>query len=387
MVDSVPLVKVASPLLGEEEAAAVREVLLSGQLLSGPRVAEFERLFADYIGVKHAIAVSTGTVSLQASMAALGIGPGDEVIVPALTFFSSATSVIHQGGVPVFCDISLDNFCMDPDDLAKRITPRTKAIMPVHYFGHSAEMEAIRSIADANGLSIIEDCAQAHGTEYKGRRVGSFGELGSFSFYATKHITTGEGGAVTTDDDELADYVRKFRNHGMEGRDDHVILGSNFRLTEMGGAIGVLQMGKLEGFNESRIAASEYLIEQLEDVPWLEVPKVPDHVRHTYFWCHLLIDESILGMTTQALIAHLRENGIEVRSRYQEPLYKQPLLNENIPAVLAASAGDNLPAYGDMHLPNAERAAGSMIGLPNRPGITRAELDRVVEVVRSVSSA
>jgi dTDP-4-amino-4,6-dideoxygalactose transaminase len=317
-------------------------------------------------------------------MAALGIGPGDEVVVPALTFFATASAVIHQGAVPVFCDISLDNYCMDPQDMERRVTPRTKAVVPVHYLGHAAEMDAINAIAARRGIAVVEDCAQAHGTTYRGQKVGSLGEMGAFSFFATKHMTTGEGGAVTTNNARWAETLRLFRSHGLRGRNDHVMLGYNYRMTEMAAAIGIVQLGKLESLNDARIRNSQYLAAKLDGIPWLTLPQVPAHVRHTYFWCHVLVNEERLGFDTRELARLLRENGVEVRERYVAPLYRQAVLTENLPALLRLSGGAHLPRYGEMHLPNAERVAGRLIGLPNRPDMTEDELDRVVEVVREV---
>jgi dTDP-4-amino-4,6-dideoxygalactose transaminase len=380
------LIKVASPQVGEPEVTAVREVLLSGRYVSGPRVAEFERLFADYIGVEHVVAVNSGTAALHAALMAVGVGPGDQVIVPALTFFSTATAVIHQAAVPVFADISLSNFSMAPEDFEQRITSRTKAVIPVHYFGHAVEMDAINAIARRHGIFVIEDCAQAHGTLYRNRKVGSIGDLGAFSFFATKHLTTGEGGAVTTDNAEWAETMRMFRSHGMKGRNDHILLGYNYRMTEMAAALGVVQLGKLDRLNTARIRNSEYLIDRLGDIPWLTLPDVPAHVRHTYFWCHVLIDENVLGFSTQELIARLRERGVEVRNRYLEPLYRQPLLTKHLPDILRLVAGQDLPEYDKMYLPNAERAAGQLIGLPNRPDMTQSDLNQVIEVLHNVQS-
>jgi dTDP-4-amino-4,6-dideoxygalactose transaminase len=380
------LIKVASPQVGEEEIAAVREVLLSGWYVSGPKVRAFEQRFADYVGVEHAVMVNSGTAAIHAALMATGVGPGDEVIVPALTFFSTATAVIHQNAVPVFTDISLDNFCMAPEDVERRITPRTRAVIPVHYFGHAAEMDAIKEIAERHDLLVIEDCAQAHGTAYKGQRVGSIGHLGAFSFFATKHMTTGEGGAITTDKAEWAETMRVFRSHGLKGRNDHVLLGYNYRMTEMEAAMGMVQLNKLERLNAARIRNSEYLIERLGDIAWLSVPTVPPYVKHTYFWLHILVDEDVLGFSTQELIRRLRERGVEVRHRYLEPLNRQPMLTDNVPEALRLAAGDNLPAYGEIHLPNAERAAGRVIGLPNRPDMTEADLDRVVRVLHNAEN-
>lgn len=383
---SVEFVKVASPQVGDDEIAAVAEVLRSGRYVSGPKVKQFEQRFAEHVGVAHVVAVNSGTAAIQAALAALGIGPGDEVIVPALTFFSTATAVIHQNAIPVFADISLANFSLDPDDFVRRVTPRTKAVIPVHYFGHAAEMDGIIRTAAEHDIAVIEDCAQAHGTVYKGKVVGSIGQMGAFSFFATKHITTGEGGAVTTDNPDWAEYIRRFRSHGMAGRHDHVMLGYNYRMTEIAAALGIVQMDKLDALNAARIRHSEYLIEHLHDIPWLSLPEVPDYVTHTYFWCHILIDEDVLGFDTQSLIARLRERGIETRNRYLEPLYKQPLLNNRDIYPLNAPHYTAAPDYGSLYLPNAERAAGRVIGLPNRPDMTRAELDKVIDVLHTIRS-
>jgi len=383
------VVKVAAPQVSEEEVAAVREVLLSGRYISGPKVEKFERLFADYIGVKYAVAVNSGTAALQAALMAIGVGAGDEVVVPALTFFSTATSVMHQNAVPVFADISLANYCLDPEDLERRITPRTKAVIPVHYFGHAAEMDQIKEIAARHNIKIVEDCAQSHGTPYKGQKTGSIGDLGAFSFFATKHMTTGEGGAITTNNPEWAELARQFRSHGMKGRNDHILLGYNYRMTEMAAAMGIVQLGKLDALNEARIRVSETLIERLKDIPWMTLPQVPDYVRHTYFWLHAWIDEEKLGFSTQELIARLRQKKIEVRHRYVEPLYRQRLLqldNPHCPFHGLQYRGVDIPAYGEMYLPNAEKVAGHIIGLPNRPDMTDDEIEWVSQVVHTIQA-
>jgi perosamine synthetase len=385
--DAVPerTVKVASPQIDDDDVRAVEEALRSGVLTSGPKVQQFEEAFAEYVGVSHAVAVNSGTAAIHAALAACGVGPGDEVVVPALTFFATATAVLHAGAVPVFCDISLENFCMDPEDLPRHITPRTKALIPVHYFGHCAEMDAINAIAARHRLTVIEDCAQSHGSTYHGRQTGSLAAMGAFSLFATKHMTTCEGGIVTTDSTECAAYMRRFRNHGLEGRDDHVVLGYNHRMPEPLGALGMTQLGRLDALNDARIRSSEALIALIADLPWLDLPRVPAHVRHTYFWCHILIDEEQLGMPTGELISELAERGVEVRRRYTEPLYRQPLLTTNVPPILRLSAGANLIDYGSLELPNVERVAGRIIGLPNRPDISADEIDYVARVLHEVS--
>ncbi len=377
-------VKVATPIVGEEEAEGLREVLFSGNYVSGKKVAEFEKRFADYVGVEHAVAVNSGTGAIHAALAAIDLQPGDEVICPSLTFFSTITGVIHAGGVPVLADITSDDYCLDASDLERCLTPRTKAIMPVHYFGHCADMDAINAFAQKHGLNVIEDCAQSHGTTYKGKMTGAIGDMGAFSFFATKHMTTGEGGIVTLNDADQADFMRKFRSHGMTGRHDHGILGYNYRMQEFSAAIGLAQLPRLDGFNENRIRVSQKLIEKIRDIDWLTVPQVPQHIKHTYFWLHIQVDEEKLGIDTQELIQVLADKGVQTRNRYLEPLYKQPILTTHIPPILKLLAGEHLPDYGNLNLPNVEKIAGKVLGLPNRPDMTDEEIDYVSEVLHSL---
>jgi dTDP-4-amino-4,6-dideoxygalactose transaminase len=379
-------VKVASPVVGDDEINRVRDVLLSGNYASGKEVQKFEAEFAEWIGVKHCVAMNSGTAAIQAALAAIDVGPGDEVVVPALTFFSTAMAVMQQGALPIFCDISLDNYCMDPDDLQKRITKDTKAIMPVHFFGHMAEMDEIQAVADGQGrkIHVLEDAAQAHGSMYKDKMSGGIGDMGAFSFFATKHMTTGEGGAVTTNDDAIAEYCMRFRSHGMQGRHDHVHMGYNYRMSEINAAIGLAQMKRVDGLNDSRIEASEKLAKHLAEIDWLTLPKAPQHTKHTYFWFHVEIDEEKLGMSTQDLIKYLSDAGIEVRNRYLEPLYKQPVMNENLPRLVRDQAKAKGYSYKDQHLPNVAKVAGCMIGLPNRPNMPEEKMEYVVKVFREL---
>lgn len=384
------IIQVAQPFVGEEEVQAVREVLLSGKYISGAKVKEFEQRFAEYIGVEYAVATNSCTAALHLSLAALGIGPGDEVIVPPLTFFSTVSCVLHQNAVPIFADLEPDGCCIDPQDVERVVTKRTKAIIPVHYFGDAADMDGITEVARRHSLKVVEDCAQAHGTEYKGKKVGSLGDIGAFSFFATKHMTTGEGGMILTNDKAVADLARMMRSHGLINRDDHVVLGYNYRMTEMAAAIGLVQLGKLDDLNTRRIKNSLYLIDELRkrNIPWITLPKLKKQVKHTFFWCHLLIDEDKLGMSTQQLIDTLQERGVETRNRYKEPLYKQKLLVEQsayprgFPFKSEYYDGDI--DYGSLYLPNVERVAGKYIGIPNHPGLSKDELDAVVDVISSI---
>ncbi len=377
------MIKVAVPITGEEEIAAVREVILSGNFVSGKNVAQFEESFADYIGVSAAAATNSGTAALHLAMAALGIGPGDEVIVPALTFMSTVTSVFHQNAIPVFADIDPDNYCISPADIEKRITARTRAIIPVHLYGNAADMDAIMQLAEKHDLKVIEDCAQAHGTEFAGRRVGSIGHLGAFSFFATKHMTTGEGGLVTSDNNDWIDLIKKIRSHGMVNRDDHHYLGYNYRMNEMAAAIGNVQLRKLEQMNRRRIEISLQILERLEAAPrdWFTVPRLAENVRHTFFWCPL----RIINGKAREVVSRLRERDVEVRHRYNEPLYKQKLIRDRSPypggCPYTCIPDYTSQDYDKLQLPNVEAIAGNMIGLPNHPALTQADIDRVVETL------
>jgi len=369
-ISKPPRIEVATPHVGQEEIDAVAEVLRSGRYASGPRVEAFEKAFADYIGVNHACAVSNGTSALFIAMEAMGIGEGDEVLVPALTFFASVSSILYLRAKPVFVDIEPDGLCMSPEHAASVITDKTRAIMPVHLFGAAAHMDAINALAARNGLMVIEDCAQSHGTRYGDRVTGSLGTAGAFSFFATKHMTTGEGGMITTNDPAIDAKARILRSHGMTGRDDHSELAYNNRMNEIAAAIGLVQLAKLEDLNRRRVDNSLYLIDNLKDLEWCEFPLPLDEKRgHTFFWCPLLVPED--KGSINALKKHLDAHNIGYRHRYSAPLYRQEALRK---------AGLD---YSNLYLPNVERIAGRVIGLPNHPGLARDELDRVIEAVRS----
>jgi dTDP-4-amino-4,6-dideoxygalactose transaminase len=364
-------IKVATPQVGEEEVAAVREVLLSGSYVSGPKVEEFEKRFAEYIGVDYTVAVNSGTAALHITLQALGVGPGDEVIVPPLTFFATVSSVLYVGAIPVFADIDPDDLCLSPRSTEEHITPKTKAIIPVHLFGAAAKMDGFMTLSENYGIPILEDCAQANGTEYNGNKVGSFGKAGAFSFFATKHMTTGEGGMITTNDGNVARSCKIIRNHGMVDRNTHERLGFNNRMNEIEAAIGLVQLGKLNRLNEKRIANSTYLHQHINELSWTHIPLPKTKVKHTFFWFPLMIDENKTENSFADLKQHLIINKVGHRLRYQEPLYRQEVLRK---------IGLD---YSKVNHPNAEAVAGNILGLPNHPGLTKRELDRIVDVLRS----
>lgn len=381
MVDHV---SVAEPVLGDEERKNLEEVLDSGRFLQGPYVEEFEKKWAEYIGTDHAVAVTNGTTAIQLTLKALGLEPGDEVIVPSLTFGSTATAVVHQAGVPVFADIDRELYTLDSTDLERCVTDETFAIMPVHLYGHPAEMDEIRAFADEHGLYVIEDAAQAHGAAYKGDKVGSLGDAGCFSFYATKNITTGEGGIVTTDNDAVAKNLEMLRSHGMANRDAHVTLGYNYRMSELNGAIGAVQVDRLDNFNERRREVRERLVNELADLSWLKPATVRDYVEHAYFWAPFEIQEGEIGKRGKQVWHELNDRGVETRHRYNEPLYNQSVFvkHRGFNSDFPWSVNPNSHDY-DLSLPNVEEVIGSIIGLPNHPKITDEEVEFVVETIRS----
>ena len=246
------MIPIARPDIGPEELAAVTEVLASGMLAQGRKVAELEAAWAEFCGVRHAVAVANGTLALMSIFSGIGLEPGDEVITVSHTFAATANAILYTGATPVFIDIEPDTYLIDAKRIEAAITPRTRAICPVHLFGLVADMDMIQAIADRHGLAVVEDACQAHGATFRGRKAGSFGH-GAFSLYATKNMTTAEGGFITTNDDKLADWLRLYRNQGMRARYQFEMLGYNFRLTDLAAAIGLAQLAKLSG---TRRAAS-----------------------------------------------------------------------------------------------------------------------------------
>ena len=275
------MINMARPVIGEEEKKAVLEVLDSGILAQGPRVAAFEEGFAKMCGVKYALATSSGTTALHLALLAHGIGEGDEVITSPFTFIASANSVLYAGGTPVFVDIDPRTFNMDVAKIEAAITPKTKAILPVHLYGLTCDMDAIMAIADKHHLTVIEDACQSHAAEFKGKRAGSFG-TGTFSLYPTKNMTSAEGGMITTDDDAIAEKCKVLRNHGMRRRYYHDELGYNFRMTDVHAAIGNAQLGKLDILNARRAQNADFYNANLKGVTTPFVPEGYKHVYHQY---------------------------------------------------------------------------------------------------------
>ncbi len=312
-------IRLACPIVGDEELDALGRVLNSGRLTDGPETCSFEREFADYHGVEHAVAMANGTVALAAIYLALGIGPGDEVIVPSLTFISSVTSVLHVGATPVFAEVDPNTYNLDPTDVAPRITRRTRAVLVVHYGGQPAELPALRDLTDDAGIDLIEDAAEAHGASYRGTPVGGWGAAGMFSFTPTKNITMGEGGMVTTRRPEVAHQLRLLRNHGQTALYRHELLGWNWRLSELQAAMGRVQLTRLRGIIAQKRANAAWMAERLGAVDGLTPPRVAQDVGAVYMLYTLWIDRD-----RDRVLEALLDDGIEGRI-YFPPVHRQPL--------------------------------------------------------------
>jgi perosamine synthetase len=361
------VIPIARPLLGEEEAAAAARVICSGMLASGPEVAAFENEFAAYTGVAHAIAVSNGTTALHAALLGAGVGPGDEVIVPSFTFIATATAVSMCGAVPVFADVRRDLFTIDTDALPALVTPRTKAIVGVHLFGQPFDLGPAMDLCADRNLVLIEDAAQAHGAAWRSKRVGSFGTAGCFSFYPTKNMTTGEGGMITTDDDMLAGRLRRLINHGQAEKYLHTELGYNYRMTDLGAAIGRVQLRRLPEFNERRQANGAYLSARL-DAPGIVPPAVGEEMTHVYHQYVVTVTDDC-PLSRDDLAAYLRDRGIGNAVHYPIPVHEQPLYRGTAPQGACPAAGD---------------LARRVLSLPVHPSIGSAELEAIVGAVNGV---
>jgi perosamine synthetase len=369
------------PALGEDDAAAVAGAMRSGALtqLTGPTVGEFEAAFAEWHGAPHCVATTSGTTAIHTVLAALDIGPGDEVIVPAHTFIASATPVLHQRATPVFADVDPQTFCLSPDSVEERISERTKAIVAVHLNGHPADLDALLALAELRGIAVIEDAAQAHGALYNGRKVGTVGRAACFSFWEDKIMTSGgEGGAVITGDEALAQRLRRIRHHGegpIEGERAyyHLELGYNYRMTSMQAATGLVQLRRLDEYLEARRRNAAYLSEGLAVLHAVEPPYVAPYATHSYYKYICRLRPEALSVGIERFVAAVAAEGVPVSRRYPTPLPHQPVFRD--------SGYDGLPC------PIAERLAGELFTLLVHPTLTTADLDDYVHAIRKVTEA
>jgi perosamine synthetase len=352
--------------LDETDSAAVLEVLRSGRLALGPKREEFEGLVAEYVGVRRAVAVSSGTAALHLLVRALGIGEGDEVLVPSFTFAASVNAVLYERATPVFVDIEPETYNLDPAHLESRVSPRTKAIMAVDVFGHPAPWDEIEGIASRHGLLVIDDSCEALGAEYRGRKLGHFGAGAAFAFYPNKQITTGEGGVVVTDDDRLADLCASLSNQGREGGPwlNHARLGYNYRLDDMSAALGCSQLKRLEGFMAKRAEVARMYTARLSGVGGVRTPIVRPEVRMSWFVYVVTLGKEFDGA---AVIAAMERRGIPARV-YFVPMHTQPYLK-------------GLPGAAARDLPVTESVAGRTLALPFHNNLSQQEIDMVASAL------
>jgi perosamine synthetase len=355
----------ARPVVAEEDIEAAVRVLRSGMVVKGPEVKGFEDEFAAVVDGRHCVAVNSGTSALQLSLLALGIGPGDEVIVPSFSFAATANAVRLAGAEPRFADIEPDTFNIDPDAVAALIGPQTVAIMPVHLYGLPARMDAILALAEKHGLAVVEDAAQAHGAAIDGRAVGSFGAVGCFSFYPTKNMHSLEGGMISTGDAEVARTLRLLRNQGMEQRYANEIVGANMRLTDVAAAVGRRQLTELETWTEKRRANAARYDAELKGVG---TPDVPTGYRHVYHQYTIRVESD-----RDAVQQGLKDRGIGSAVYYPTPISR-------LKPYLGADGSPNR----DSDLPETERAALQVLSIPVFPSLTDEEVDRVIAGVNDV---
>jgi UDP-4-amino-4,6-dideoxy-N-acetyl-beta-L-altrosamine transaminase len=366
--------------LDEDDVQAVVAALRSDWLTTGPRVEAFERAVAALVGAVHGVAVSSGTAALHAAVFAAGIGPGDEVIVPPLTFAASANAVLYQGGTPVFADVRADTLTLDPAAAEARLTARTRAVMPVDFAGQPADLDEIGALGRARGLAVIEDAAHALGAEYRGRRVGALADLTTFSFHPVKHVTTGEGGLVTTGRQDLAARLRRFRHHGLEtgfrereasgGEYSPMVdLGYNYRLTDLQCALGLSQLSRLDQSLKRRAEIAQRYRSELDGFPGLALPAVAAHVRHAWHIFPVLLEPERLGADRRTILAALRAENVGATVHYV-PVYWHPYYVAR--------------GYRRGLCPRAERAFERLLTLPLFPAMTERDVDDVLAAVRKV---
>jgi len=360
---SMPMIPAAKPVIGDEERAAVDRVMRSGMIAQGPEVAAFEKEFSEQlVGGRTCVAVSSGTSGLHLGLLAAGIGPGDEVIVPSFTFAATANSVALTGATPVFADIDPQTYCLDAASVEAAITDRTAAIMPVHLYGHPADMTALGAVAEKHGLQLFEDAAQAHGAQWQGAPVGSLGAFGLFSLYPTKNMTSAEGGMVSCATPDLVRMVKLLRNQGMERRYDNEVVGFNARMTDVHAAIGRVQLGKLPAWTAQRQANAAFLSANLQGVG---VPTVAPGATHVWHQYTIRVPHDRDGFTK----ALAEEYGVGSGVYYPIPNHL-------------------LPSFGlDVDLPVTATACAEVISLPVYPVLTSEQLERIVAAVNAVAKA
>lgn len=369
------MIPVNSPVITNDAKELINKALSEGWISSaGPYIESFEREYAIYLGVKHAIAVNTGTAALHIALLSIGVGPGDEVIVPAFTMAASWMAVMYCGAKPIFVDVDPEIYTIDPNKIEALITKKTKAIMPVHIYGHPAQMDPVMEIAKKHSLFVIEDAAEAHGATYRGKLVGTIGDINAFSFYANKIITTGEGGMVTTNNDELAQKARSLRDlaHSQSKRFVHEELGYNYRLTSLQAALGSGQLKHIDTFLQTKKHMADLYYSRLKNVAGITLPITKDWATHVYWMYAILIDEQKFGMNKDLFRAKLLEHGVDTRDFFYAPS-SQPVLTK---------AGLAKTTY-----PITQKLASTGCYLPSGLAITDDQINTVCDAIISLAKS
>ncbi len=359
-------IPISKPTIGPRERELVLAALDSGWVSSiGKYIDQFEEEFARYCGTRHALAVSNGTTALHLALATLGLRPGDEVIVPDLTFVATANAVAYTGATPVLADIDPETLCLDPASVRALITPRTRAIIPVHLYGHPADMDALTEIAAAHGIAVIEDAAEAHGAEYRGRRVGGLGKCGVFSFYGNKIITTGEGGMLTTDDRDFWQKAKRLRDHAMSPsrRYFHEERGFNYRITNLQAALGVAQLERIEDFLGRRAEVMDWYRHEVRTSEGIRLNRVKNWAKSAYWMVCLEVDGFDTARRDEFMQA-LKVRGIDSRPYF--------------------CTMSSMPMYEQAPLPVAARKAQIGLNLPSYYELTRSEVQRIGSAVNDI---
>ncbi len=359
------IIRLSKPLIGKEEEREVVKVLRSGNLASGSYVEQFEKNFSDFLGTRFSVATSSGTTALDVALKTAGIGEGDSVLTTPFTFIATSNAILYQKAKPVFSDIDPLTFNLSPESLLEVLkrNKKIKNLLIVHLFGLSCDMTGIMKIVKRFNLNLIEDCAQAVGAEFYGKKTGTFGLMGTFSFYATKNMSTGEGGMVVCNSKKLKNSLKCFINHGSVKKYVHNFLGYNYRLTNVAAALGICQLQKIEKFNQKRIHNAAFISRALRKLDWLILPGVPRGYKHVFHQYTVRIKK---GVRREHLIEFLKREGIETGIFYPRPVYSQ---------VLYKKLGYRL------FLPEVEKVSREVVSLPVHPALNQTDLDRVVEAI------
>jgi perosamine synthetase len=358
-------IPIAAPLFSDDDKRRVLEVLESGHLVAGRRVREFERAFSAYLGAAYGAASSSGTAALEVALEAAGMRAGARIITTPFSFVATANAILRRGAIPVFADIDPETFNLDPQSVSEVLahTPDVQGFLVVHLYGLPCRMDVLMELARQRNLTVIEDAAQAHGAMFQGRKAGTFGAAGAFSFYPTKNLTTGEGGMVVTSDPDLAERARMLIDVGQSSQYTYEMLGGNYRMTEMAGALGIGQLATLDERNARRRKNAARLAAGLQDLDWLVLPRETRDCTHVYHQYTLRVPKC-----RDRLSQHLDAQGINTRVYYPSPIHQSPLYRRL--------------GYGDIRCLEAERASGEVLSIPVHPALGEADIHRIVQAIR-----